>query len=89
MENSKKDMILKMISSEYNSHFENILETLNLYFKRHGSDTNSIITAGLSVKNKKTKLTYTIDAVSSRDVTLKSPDGEIFKVSQADLEYIS
>lgn len=80
------EQIVEMVGEEYESHLHRLTERLNMYFRRQSSDTQNVISAGLKVKNKETGIQYTISAVSSRDVTLKTPEGDLFKVSQADLE---
>jgi hypothetical protein len=71
----KKD-VLRIIREEWDTRIKQISEELNI---EQMSD-------GLKVKHIKSKILYTIDSVSPRDVILVSPEGEKFAVSAGEFE---
>ena len=68
--------IIRIMREEWNARIRQISENLNI----------DDVSDGLKVKHSKSKILYTIDSVSPRDVILVSPEGEKFAVSAGEFE---
>lgn len=72
---NEKD-VLRIMREEWDSRLRQISEELNV----------DDVSDGLKVKHIKSKILYTIDSVSPRNVILVSPEGEKFTVSAGEFE---
>lgn len=77
--------VIRVFKEEHHKRVEALKEELDMYFKG-GSDTENVISPELKVKHKKSGIRYTVDSVSTRDIVLRSPEGERCKVNQQTLE---
>jgi hypothetical protein len=79
--------VLRIIQEEFGKKYDALTEELDMYFKpAKGAETEQIISAELKIKHKESGLRYTVDTVSPREVILRTPEGDLFPVSQSELE---
>jgi hypothetical protein len=81
---TEKD-ILRLMKEEWERKVKNLCEEVDNFFDNF-SDDPSLISSGLKVKHKKSKLRYTVDSVSKKDVVLLTPEKTKFVVSAEELE---
>jgi fibrillarin-like rRNA methylase len=79
--------ILNLFREEQALKNKALVKEVDMYFKNAANkDELTIVSPDLKVKHKKSGYRYTVDSVSARDVTLKTPEGELFDVDQKSLE---
>ena len=82
-----EQVIIEAMRDEWNSRVGALLEKANLTFAgKVGSKSTLLLAPELKVSHKKSKLLYTVDSVSPRDATLRTPDGKLFTVDAKTLE---
>lgn len=77
--------VIRIFQEENSKRLKVLDEELDMYFKSAG-DVENIISKELKVKHKQSGLRFTVDSVSPRDVILRSPEGSLVRVNQAQLE---
>lgn len=55
-------------------------------FNLNSSSDSDVVTSGLKVRHKKSKILYTVTSVGLSDVVLDTPEGSPFVVTKAELE---
>jgi len=79
--------IVELFSREYDRKIFEILSELDIGpFPGQAHKDAPVITRDLKVRHVKTLLLYTIDSVSPRDITLRTPEGRRFTVSADEFE---
>ena len=79
--------IVKMILEEYDRRAHRVLSEVELDpFPGQEYTDEPIISPHLKVRHVNTQLLYTIDSVSPRDITLRSPEGDLFTVDSDEFE---
>lgn len=80
MKNVTEADVLRLLREEYEKR-----EKFNTSKFKGQDSTTDVLAKGLKVRHVETNLLYTVDAVSTKDVVLKTPEGETFSVNRKEL----
>jgi len=73
--------IINVMREEWTSRVKTLREKANITFAGVVGDKDTILVAPeLKVQHSSSKIKYTIDSVSPRDVVLRTPEGKLFTV---------
>lgn len=80
------EQLVRIMREEYSKILSDLVEDIDMHVRNSKGDAKNVIAPELRVRNKKTGYVFTVDSVSPRSVTLRSPDGELISVNQHTLE---
>lgn len=86
--NLTNDDIIQVLREEWDkkvSLFEKRID-IDLVAKPTNDENKLIVTPELKVRHKNSGIRYTVDSVSTRDVILRTPEGERFLVHGSEFE---
>lgn len=81
--------IIRVMQEEWDTRVNNLAEEINIVL---GTDTDkdgepeTIVSPELKLAHKESGIRYTVSSVGSRDVILRTPEGEDFLVDKDSLE---
>ena len=81
--------ILDVFRKEWNARVSSVLESASADIDAKvdvDGEQKIIISPGLKLRHKSSKFQYTVQGISKNDAVLRSPEGEDFLVSLAELE---
>lgn len=79
--------IIRVVREEWDARLGRLSEDVGLVLHATiGGEQNNVVSPELKVVHKKSGILYTVDSVGSRDVILRTPEGDKFIVDQAVLE---
>lgn len=79
--------VIRIIREEWNILREKATNDLDVFFKPNkGADEMNVISAELKVKHKKSGYRYTVDAVGTNSVVLRTPEGELIDIASGEFE---
>lgn len=79
--------VLRIIREEWALRVEKANHDLEVYFKpTKTSDETNVISPELKVKHKKSGYRYTVSAVGTNSVVLRTPEGDNMDVDSAEFE---
>lgn len=84
MKTLQESDIIQIMREEWDKRVNRVM----IESKDKTTDVNDaeVLSMGLKLLHKKSKLRYTVDSVSPRDVILITPEGEKMLVDKSDLE---
>jgi len=87
MKKLQEQDILKIMREEWAAKVSSLAEEVDLTFKTKidGSEKD-IISQDLKVRHKKSQILYTVISAGSKDIVLKTPEGEDFLLDKDTLE---
>lgn len=77
--------ILRIFKEEWGAKLESAKSKLDVSFKKDGETVN-VLSKGLKVRHLESNFLYTVVKVSQDGVTLKTPEGRLFTISNDELE---
>lgn len=77
--------LLRIFKEEWSAKLESAKSKLDVTFKKDGEEIN-VIHKGLKVKHEESGFMYTVAKVEPDSVTLKSPEGKLFTISNDEFE---
>jgi len=87
MKKLQEEDILKIMREEWTNKVAALTEEVDLTFKtKVDGDEKDVISQDLKVRHKKSQVLYTVVSVGSRDIILKTPEGEDFLLDKETLE---
>lgn len=78
--------VIRILREEWNVIKEKANNDLDVFFKQKGQDEVNVISPELKVKHKKSGYRYTVDAVGTNSVVLRTPEGELIDVTSGEFE---
>ena len=87
MKKLQEQDILKIMREEWEAKVSSLAEEVDLTFKAKidGSEKD-IISQDLKVRHKKSQILYTVISAGTKDIVLKTPEGEDFLLDKDTLE---
>lgn len=81
--------LIKILREVWNEKITQLLEDVDITLKTNvdnDKEKETVISPGLKLTHKKSGLLYTVDSISTQDVILMTPNGELFLIDIATLE---
>lgn len=87
MKKLEEQDIIKIMREEWEKKINSLSEEVDLVLKTKvdGKEVNPI-DSDFKVKHKKSRILYTVDSVSTKDVILIAPEGEKFMITAEEFE---
>lgn len=79
------ETILRIMNEEWDKKVKKLQEEVDTFFQNE-QQADPVVSAGLKVLHKKSKIRYTVDSIAKKDVVLLSPEGNKFLISADELE---
>jgi ribosome biogenesis protein Tsr3 len=79
------ETILRIMNEEWNKKVKKLQEEVDTFFQNE-QQADPVVSSGLKVLHKKSKIRYTVDSIAKKDVILLSPEGNKFLISADELE---
>jgi ribosome biogenesis protein Tsr3 len=79
------ETILRIMNEEWDKKVKKLQEEVDTFFQNE-QQADPVVSAGLKVMHKKSKIRYTVDSIAKKDVVLLSPEGNKFLISADELE---
>lgn len=87
MKKLQEQDIIRMMRDEWRAKVSVLSEEVDLSFKANvDGESKEVISKDLKIRHKKSQLLYTVVSVSSKDMILKTPEGEEFLLDKNTLE---
>jgi len=78
--------IIQMMREEWDRKVAMLTEDLDSEYTAPDGEKENLLSKGLKLKHKDSGLLYTVDSISPKDVTLRSPQNKIFTINNDVLE---
>ena len=89
MDDLTEDDVLQLMREVWDERLREALKPLNelgVEYKDGSGESHPAISKGLKLRHSKSGILYTVAALGTSDIILKSPEGEQFAVSHKEIE---
>ena len=87
MKNLTEEDVVRVMREEWHAKVMSLTEEVDLSFKaKVDGEDKEVISQDLKIRHKKSQLLYTVVSVGSKDIVLKTPEGEEFLLDKEQLE---
>ena len=87
MKNLTEEDVVRVMREEWHAKVMSLTEEVDLSFKaKVDGEDKEVISQDLKIRHIKSQLLYTVVSVGSKDIVLKTPEGEEFLLDKEQLE---
>lgn len=87
MKKLQEEDIIRIMREEWQNKVAKLSEEVDITFKtKVDGKEKDVISKDLKIRHKKSQILYTVVSVSSKDIILKTPEGENFILDKETLE---